>query len=311
MKVMCQRCGIETDGARYCGACGTQRAPWQSSETLPSSIEPNTQGHPPSSLKVLTTDDNLVVYQECKLNSTVIARPLKGTAVHLGDAVEIEGRGWIRATLPSGETGHVLGASARSHTISPSLVALLNANQIAGRKEGPGAAGTKPTWCQRSFGILLLLGVPFLLPVGLDSRVSAFGGILIALQLPAALALIFLRRDWVRVIAVLPVLLFSIVARLPFPSIPLAEIRGAMAYVYLPSLAILLVSPQLTFRLLTFIGIGVTDVALSFVARLGPRMWDSYHRGYEITIDVFAIVLVVAVWTLIGRLISDRRNANP
>jgi hypothetical protein len=40
-------------------------------------------------------------------------------------------------------------------------------------------------------------------------------------------------------------------------------------------------------------------------------MWDSYHRGYEITIDVFAIVLVVAVWTLIGRLISDRRNANP
>ncbi len=62
------------------------------------------------------SDDALVVYQDCDLNSAVIGRPAKGTEIQIGSFAEIGGRQWFEVALPNGDRGHTLAASARSHT---------------------------------------------------------------------------------------------------------------------------------------------------------------------------------------------------
>ena len=71
--------------------------------------------------KVRVLDDALVVYQDCDLQSPVLASVHGGTEIQLGPMSEVEGRAWIEAALPTGVKGYLLQASARSHAESCDL----------------------------------------------------------------------------------------------------------------------------------------------------------------------------------------------
>jgi hypothetical protein len=76
------------------------------------------------SMTVTTTDDDLTLYKERDLSSSVIARVSKGRKIQLGAPELIDGREWMAATLDN-SVGYVLGPSARGHTtlgIARSLV---------------------------------------------------------------------------------------------------------------------------------------------------------------------------------------------
>lgn len=67
-------------------------------------------------MRVRTTDDSLVVYENRDFSSTVIAKLAKDTILELGSAEESDGRAWIAVTIENGRKGYVLSPSARGHT---------------------------------------------------------------------------------------------------------------------------------------------------------------------------------------------------
>lgn len=68
--------------------------------------------------RVKTLDGTLMLYQGRDLRSSVISRLPAEAEIQLGSRSEVDGREWLEARLPNGTGGYVLGASARSHTVS-------------------------------------------------------------------------------------------------------------------------------------------------------------------------------------------------
>jgi len=71
---------------------------------------------PLANRKVKSLDGAITIYSDRDLHSPVMASPSAGTEIQLGDSSELDGREWVRATLPSGEGGYALGPNIRSHS---------------------------------------------------------------------------------------------------------------------------------------------------------------------------------------------------
>jgi hypothetical protein len=115
---------------------------------------------------VTTTDDTLQIFAARDLDSNVLTRVPKAVEVVLGDAMTVEGREWIQATLKDGTSGFVLAPSARGHTSLASERSVLAGIALTDNERQQKPAGPSGVGGWLILPILSLLVQPLLITFG-------------------------------------------------------------------------------------------------------------------------------------------------